>query len=85
MTVIRSIQTLAAGATSYSTPAGLFNFAQAPIAARADVLKQGAGASNILAFSDWTSFSTSGGGFNFDTAIPSDGTTYILFMEFFIP
>lgn len=84
MTSIHSIQSLPAGATSYSTPSGLLNLPQAPVAARADVMKQGSGASVIVAVADYTSFSTQGGSFNFDTAIPSD-STYLILMEFFLP
>jgi hypothetical protein len=85
MTTIRSIQPLAAGAANYATPAGLLNLPIAPIAARGDVMKQGAGASNISAFADATTFTTQGGSFDFDAAIPADGTTYLLLMEFFLP
>ena len=48
-------------------------------------MKHGAATSIISASPDYTSFNTSGGTFYFDSAIPSDSTTYLIFMEFFLP
>lgn len=70
---------LPVGSDSYTV--ATLNCRQAPTRARGDIMKSGAGASNLSCNPDHLSFSITGGTFHFPT-IPADGNVYLLYYEF---